>query len=252
MRNEMLQQLEAWFQSPLGQAVRQQTAARLQDILPRIYYPVSVQLGSPGINFLGQNENSRCIYINTHSDKSNGELNVNSRFHQLPLPARSVDLMVLPHVLEFTRKPHRILREVNQVIAPEGHIVIVGFSPISLWGVRRFIFPWRKKVPWSGRFYSLARIQDWLSLLDFELRAGSMLCYRPPIRSQRIAQQLLFLEKAGERWWPMFGGVYVLIARKREANARLVQSVKRARPKFAPSLVRPAASSRHERNHDIH
>ncbi len=89
-------------------------------------------------------------------------------------------------------------------------------------------------------------------MLEFELRAGSMLCYRPPIHSQRIWRHLQFMEKSGERWWPMFGGVYVLIARKREANARLVQSVARVRPKLTPSLVRPAASSRHERGHDIH
>jgi len=252
MRNERPQQLEAWFQSPLGQAVRQLTAARLQDILPRMYYPVSVQLGSPGINFLAQNENGRRIFVNTNTIQADTKFNVNAEFYQLPFPARSVDLVVLPHVLEFAHKPHRILREVNQVIAPEGHLVIVGFSPVSFWGVKRFILRWRKKAPWCGRFYSLARIQDWLSLLDFELRAGSMLCYRPPLYNQRIWRHLQFMEKAGERWWPMFGGVYVLIARKREVNARLIQSVKRARPKFTPGLVRPAASSRHERNHDIH
>ncbi len=94
MRNATVQQLETWFQSPLGQAVRWQTAARLQDILPGIYYPVAVQLGSPGIDFLGKNENSRCIYINTEPNPGSSKLNSVADYHQLPLPARSVDLMV--------------------------------------------------------------------------------------------------------------------------------------------------------------
>ncbi len=252
MRTEALQQLEDWFQTPLGASIRLQTAERLHDLLPRMYYPVSVQLGNPGINLLDQNENGHCIFVNTDSHRIEKGLNVTSQFYQLPLPARSVDLMILPHVLEFAANPHRVLREVHQIIVPEGHIVIIGFSPISLWGVRRVVSRWRKKIPWSGRFYSSARIQDWLALLDFELRAGSMLCYRPPIYSRQIWRHLQFMEKAGERWWPMFGGVYVLIARKREMGMRLLSSARRVRPKLTPGLVRPAASTSNERSHDIH
>ena len=57
-----------------------------------------------------------------------------ARCHELPIATQSIDLVVLPHVLEFADEPHQILREVDRVLMPEGRLVIVGFNPWSLWG----------------------------------------------------------------------------------------------------------------------
>ena len=51
--------------------------------------------------------------------------------------ARSLDLVVLPHALELARDPHLTLREVERVLVPEGRVVIAGFNPASLWGLRQ-------------------------------------------------------------------------------------------------------------------
>jgi len=39
----------------------------------------------------------------------------------------------MPHTLEFTNDPHQVLREVDRVLIPEGHVVILAFNPWSLW-----------------------------------------------------------------------------------------------------------------------
>ena len=55
----------------------------------------------------------------------------------LPFPAASLDLVVLPHTLELSADPHQVLREVERVLVPEGRVVLSGFNPASLWGLRQ-------------------------------------------------------------------------------------------------------------------
>ena len=55
---------------------------------------------------------------------------------QLPFAANSIDLVVMPHVLEFYDDPHQILREVERILIPEGQIVLTGFNLIPV-GLRR-------------------------------------------------------------------------------------------------------------------
>jgi ubiquinone/menaquinone biosynthesis C-methylase UbiE len=58
-------------------------------------------------------------------------------FGELPFATQSLDLVVLPHVLEFAAEPHQVLREVERVLIPEGQVIICGFNPSSLWGMRQ-------------------------------------------------------------------------------------------------------------------
>jgi SAM-dependent methyltransferase len=133
----------------------------------------------------------------------------------LPLEGCSVDVALLPHTLDFCTDPHPILREVSRVLRPDGHVVILGFNRISLWGLRRLLSLPPRPAPWCGHFFRLARVKDWLGLLDFECTQGSMLYYRPPLRRETAMERLYFLEKAGDRWWPMMAAVYLLVAKKR-------------------------------------
>ena len=49
----------------------------------------------------------------------------------LPLATDSVDALLLPHTLELHDNPHEVLREVARVLIPEGHVVVLGFNPVS-------------------------------------------------------------------------------------------------------------------------
>ena len=145
--------------------------------------------------------------------------------------------MVLPHVLEFSAHPHRILREAARVLMPDGQIVISGFNPLSLWGMRRALGPGRKEFPWRGRFIGLLRLKDWLQLLSFELNGGRFGCYAPPFAQAKWLERSAFMEKAGDRWWPIAGGVYVVRAVKRTVGMRLVMPNWRTQPASAQSPV---------------
>ena len=139
---------------------------------------------------------------------------------------------MLPHTLERARDPHQVLREVERVLLPEGRVVIVGFNPASLWGlrqrfghVRRFFAPRRRGalfLPGEGEILAYRRLRDWLRLLSFEVEAGRFGCYRAPVRSQKWLDRLAWMEHSGERWWPLFGAVYFVVAVKRVRGMRLV------------------------------
>ncbi len=141
---------------------------------------------------------------------------------QLPFATSSTDLVVLPHVLEFSTNPHDTLREAERILLPEGHIVLSGFNPLSLWGVRRLLDR-GGEYPWKGKFISLLRLRDWLALLGFEVMAGRMGCYTPPVRTETWIHRSQFMDRAGDRWWPMLGGIYFLVAKKRVTGMRLIR-----------------------------
>lgn len=133
----------------------------------------------------------------------------------LPLAAESVDLVGLLHVLEFEPQPDEVLREVHRVLTGEGHLVVTGFNPWSLWGLRQLLRRSNDAPPWSGQFLSAGRVRDWLAMLDFELLRSETMFFRPPMAHQAALRRLQFMERWGQTCCPGLGGVFLLIARKR-------------------------------------
>ena len=148
----------------------------------------------------------------------------------LPFPESSLDLVVLPHTLELGLDPHSALREVERVLVPEGRVVISGFNPASLWGLRqrRDIFFRRfgrsePFLPKAGEYIGYWRLRDWLRLLDFEVESARFGCYRPALSSQQWLDRFDWMDPAGERWWPIFGAAYFLVAVKRVRGVHLLE-----------------------------
>ncbi len=165
-----------------------------------------------------------------------------NRYEELPFASSSIDLVVLPHVLEFADEPHQVLREVDRVLVPDGQVVITGFNPASLWGMRHGLtrLGLNPYVPAQAQFIGLPRLKDWLKLLSFEPHRGRFGCYVPWARSAAWLSRWSFMEKAGDRWWPVLGGVYMLTAVKRVQGMHLIGRIKKWREGRAPTLV-PAA-----------
>ncbi len=206
---------------PLGQYLLARERAWLDEVVPDIFGYHAIQLGLPQFDLLRESRIvHRVIVAPTVSTSESETTNVLAQFAELPFDEQSIDLCVLPHVLEFADNPHEILREVDRVMRPEGRILIIGFNPWSLFGVRR---TWSSKgYPWTGQFVSLVRMKDWLQLLGFEPSSGKLACYIPPCETQMWQARWEFLETPGERWWGVTGGVYMLEAIKRVQGMRLI------------------------------
>ncbi len=163
---------------------------------------------------------------------------------QLPFASQSMDLVVLPHALEFAEDPHRVLREVERVLMPEGQVVISGFNPISLWGLRQvvgrtFDAPF---LPRAGQFLALPRLKDWLKLLGFEVHRGHFGCYRPPFAAERWQARFGFMEKFGERWWSYCGAVYMVHATKRVPGIRLIGPAWKDKKRSPVAALQPSVN----------
>ena len=177
-------------------------------------------------------------------------------FDALPFDSASLDLVVLPHTLEVARDPHLALREVERVLMPEGRVVIVGFNPTSLWGARQRVERWRRRAARGsgGDDFACAtgsiayrRLRDWLRLLSFEVEAGQYGCFLPPFASAKWLQRFGWMERAGDRWWPVLGSLYVIGAVKRVRGMRLVGMLRE--PRLKPvSVAAPVAARQHGRH----
>jgi hypothetical protein len=61
-------------------------------------------------------------------------------------------------------------------------------------------------------------------LLGFEVQVSRFGGWTPALGSERWLQRLQWMDKAGERWWPILGGVYLLMATKRVPGGRLLEA----------------------------
>jgi SAM-dependent methyltransferase len=222
-----------WLDSPLGLALQSVEQRYCDRVLANIFGYHAVQLELPRLPLLRANRMPRRWVAGQGEGCA-----VRCALDRLPFPAASLDLLVLPHTLDFHPAPHDVLREAERTLVPGGRLVLTGFNPWSAWGAVRLARRWRG-MPWQGRFVGPARVRDWLALLGFEPVDAGIEGYLPP--SQRaLGARLVRPDEDGLRW-PLCGALYCLEAVKRVQGMRLIGPAWRDRPALAGAVIsRPA------------
>ncbi len=235
--------LAEWLQTTNGKYLLEREMALFDQGVADIFGFHAMQLGLPEHDLLRASR----IPLRVVAGSEQG-VQVRASADELPFDTGSMDLVLLPHVLEFSEHPHHILREVERIMMPGGYVLLTGFNPRSLWGIRQKLGP-KTQYPWCGKFITLPRIKDWLELLGLEVVGGRFACYAPPIARPELLNRLRFMEPAGDRWWAVCGGVYFLQAIKRvpgvrpikpQWNGRLVGNLLPVRPKLNSDLSQSA------------
>ena len=231
---------QKWLNSPPGKYILDWEQECFNRIVSNLFGFHALQIGLPQLNTLSENRMPlQAVLINPHDTKP---FKNDATWHvleglpgELPFANESIDLLVLPHILEFSADPHQVLREAERVLVPEGRLVISGFNPASLWGIKQFLSSLigNPYLPPEGQLISLIRLKDWLKLLNFSLDRGHFGCYKPPLRSESGMTRMNYLEPMGNRWWPIFGAVFLVSAVKRQEGVRLVGRIPEIR---VPSL----------------
>lgn len=157
---------------------------------------------------------------------------------QLPLASDSCDAVVLAFALEFTTRPHRLLREADRVLSDRGVLVVVGQSPFGVAAWPRLIGLSGRALPKGTGLVRPGRLRDWLDLLDFEIDAQHAFAAGWPWRGQ-----------ARRRPLDAFADCYALVARKRVAPITPSRvPFKRPRAVPAPGVVAGNFRNRWERD----
>ena len=209
--------LHAWFSRLPGREIAQDQQAQLDRVLPNLFGYHLLQVGRlADLDLLSK---SRILHRNIVDLDDYGRCGnypaVRGSATALPVESDSVDVVVLPHILEFEAQPHEALRESARVIVPDGHLLICGFNPWSLLGCWRYLRRHQQALPWRAQFLALGRVRDWLALLGFDVLSQDACFFKPPFSNEALLQRLDFLEKIGSRMPVNFSAAYLLVARKR-------------------------------------
>jgi SAM-dependent methyltransferase len=207
-----VQQWDHWLTQSLGRSLLEIEKEYLSLKLAERYGKHILLIGVPH-----QHELLKCslmsnqVLLTPLINKHKYDKCIESEFYNLPIIPGSIDLVIVPHTLEFLDNPRQLLLEACRVVKPEGVMMVLGFNPVSLWGLKKWSIK-SKNMPWQSTFIHPNKVKNWLKLADFELVKQDMLLFRPPIANYSVFKKLTFLEWIGKRLYAPLGGVYVLTA----------------------------------------
>lgn len=245
--------LPGWLGSVQG---RRLLAADLREVrmaMDGVFGDEFLQIGSWGDNAFVRSARTRRARV--VSDRLSPGVQLVSELDQLAIAPDSVDAVLLAHTLDIHHNPHAVLREVDRILRPDGHLLVLGFNPGGTWGVRRLLsrggFP-----PGLQHMISERRLKDWLRLLDFRIRKSEFYHFQQPFfrvwgeagGEARASAQMAWAShpvsqrprRIGSRFaWPVFAACYALVARKQTCQATLIRPGWRKRPRLVGGLVNP-------------
>jgi SAM-dependent methyltransferase len=255
-----------WFESGAGRALLREERRRIRTTLGSVFGDQFLQLGQWGD--LSFSDLARTRRAALAVDCPGERVDFVTSPDCLGVANDSIDVVLLPHLLETHDDPHGVLREVNRVLRSDGHVIIVGFNPVSLWGLRHLLS--RKQFPPGvRRLIPEHRLRDWLRLLNFSIDPSSFQHFQPPIMVRRRASSAAdasehqrgsrfdratapsggrFIRAARSSWkaarkawrrYAPFAGAYIVVVRKEMFTVTPIRPVWKSRRRLVGGLVNP-------------
>ena len=258
-----------WLDTVTGRGLLHQESDRVRLALESIFGDQFLQVGAWGGNEFRQFARTKRTAVAGQEAGESADLVMAA--NSLGIQNDSIDIVLLPHVLEAHDDPHGVLRELDRVLRSDGYVVILGFNPVSLWGLRHLLSR-RRFPPGCRRLISEYRLRDWLRLLNFSVDHSSFHYFPAPIlrrsgkrpvqdnvplsaaddvskdgdparRANRFFRAMrLSISAALEAWrrHAPFAGCYMLVARKALYTATPIRPMWKTRPSFIGRLVNPS------------
>jgi SAM-dependent methyltransferase len=167
-----------WTETGTGRRLLEEESRRVRQALEGVFGDQFVQIGQwRGDEYRAYCRTRRSSVID---EKAGVGVDLVSALDCIAVADDSVDVALLPHVLETHDDPHGVLREVDRVLRADGNIIILGLNPICWWGLRHYLS--RRSFP-SGmqRMISEHRLRDWLRLLNYSVSPASFQYFRSAI-----------------------------------------------------------------------
>jgi SAM-dependent methyltransferase len=194
---------EHWAQLPKGEYFRDALERQLKPWLAKMYGFHLLKIGNLSAEI---NTESCAISHQVNVSLAGQPIQVKADPLHLPFAEKSVDACLLANTLPWCSDPHRLLREADRVLIDDGWLILSGFNPMSLMGLRKLVPVLRRKSPYNSRMFTFTRQLDWLSLLNFEVMHYSGF------------QVLPWTQEGGKMLtthFPALGCMQLIVARKR-------------------------------------
>jgi len=242
-----------WLETGTGTALLREESRQAAGAFENIFGDQFLQIGSWGDPALFRRYARTRRYAVVAAKRGPG-VDFVSAPEDLAVATDSIDAVFLPHILESSEDPHAVLREVDRILRPDGHLVIAGFNAWGWWGVRHYLSG-RRFPAGARRLISEYRLRDWLHLLDY---------FVEPARFHHIAAPIYRMfgpadasaddaasrtsgdggdwrdSPARVRRWNPLASSYLLVARKEVFTVTPIRPAFRRRPQLVGSLVNPS------------
>lgn len=206
-------ELEFWFQSALGRTLLANQRSVIEKKIHRLFGFHQAEIGvSHRVPVGNPSSLGHKFYVLPNWESDLPKNSIISNAGEIALAHDVVDLVILHHTLDFSTDPHQTLREAARILKSSGNLLIVGFNPLSLWGLKR-LFSTKKKAPWNMRFIAGNRVEDWLNLLDFQVAGVETHFYGLPFNQLGLTNRSLWLNNVLNEKVPL-GAYYTILAQK--------------------------------------
>lgn len=252
-----------WLATPAGRYLLRAESRKVRLALDSLFGEQFLQIGGWGQSEFRRFARTKRTAV-THDCPAAG-IDFVTQSDELAIANDSVDIALLPHVLEVHPDPHAVLRELDRVLRADGHVIILGFNPVSLWGLRRF-FSRKKFPPGFRRMIPEYRLRDWLRLLNFSVDHSSFHYFYVPLlgqasersgdrqqelerkprtarRRNRFSRAVKSSYSAASQAWVQhapFAGCYMLVARKAMYTVTPSRPAWQSKRRLVGGLVNPS------------
>jgi len=235
---------QLWQQQPLGQSLIAHEKNLLSPLLERKLGVQLLQLSIAGCEPLFEKSsipNQTFAQISSANNNQQTQTNCNLLLEPcyLPIANDSQDVVILHHILEYTQNPHQVLREAYRTLTSGGQLLVMVFNPFSLMGIRKTLSP-GNRAPWSGRYHSWVRLNDWLKLLGFNVEATHYCFFRAPLSGTQGDGSNSKTEQLGRKYNCFFGSTYAIVARKQTVGMTPLYETKIKRRVLAFPVTEPS------------
>ncbi len=211
-----IDRLQTFYASPMGHMAREMMARRVAALWPSASGLDVLGIGHTEALLEPYRSSARRVISAAPSDQGaerwpDGARSLTTLVEdeRLPFPDAMFDRIIVCHALEEAESPHRLLREIWRVAAPEARILIIVAHRRGLWART-------ESTPFGhGRPYTRSQLNRLLEDAMLAPQASARALYAPPIGWGIITSAGDAWEKIGRFAWSGFGGVLMVEALKR-------------------------------------
>nr|CAA6809289.1 MAG: Unknown protein [uncultured Thiotrichaceae bacterium] len=229
--------IQQWYKSVTGQNTAIAVQSAVADMSNDIFGYYAVQLGElAGEYALLHDSRIRSCFSIAQDEQGSSEVDLVADPAALSLAFDNLDLVVGSHVLDCAASPHGVLREIERVLVPEGHCILIAFNPFSIRGLslalRNLI---RRRDTHS--LYTAFRVLDWFEVLGFEVLEVRTVGHRYSVDHWPILSRLGWLRWVINKYSQAFGHVRLIHVQKKVSKLTPWKPKIRARPILKPGMA---------------